>query len=827
MPYTSLNNFFDLANQQVQNNFQSLLTGNPKVQAKYHSGKYFGPDSENGIYRTVDIPLTTNPNPGQGQVSPAVVVEPPLGEIRPLPGFTPIQYYTREYDTYKGRIKAIQFVTEGFGAKSGYSLDLNAGIFNNGVLGELHESYNKLVANRDKTSADFISSLQSYDNVTIWPDEVIPSNPINYSVGLQRENFTGRFESKPWLSSTHNSGGKGTPYENEDPVFFGFEVVIDGATSPLFNGEVLDFIIEIGGGIAEKRGIGNTEIFNRKPLLDSFCFEAMKYFKFKNDPYIKNKSLIDAMIDREDGDKKAQKKQFFDNLMNYDLYQSVSERKHYVKKIEGLDFLNEKNAPGKPSGFVKYNEDTIKLTFYEDITLTTGAFMNLYKLLAWSRISGKSMIPDNLLKFDCEIIITEVRNMARVRTAIKEATEAGGGLETTQPGDFPANPETPGASSFFSETNTDIDATSVQNNPITDPVAGGAGSQFSQSLEQRAAQFLTNLNGDVTGTAVGAGVAAAGVAGAGGTSPAVQPPLAPPAPAVAPNPLFPNAAAAAAAAAPAAAEPPVNAPPTPTTGQRDKEKPPGGDSYALQIIKDNLSRYRYKLYECQFYVPTLPHPTSIDLGAQLTSYDAHTIEISFKHTELSFEKFDYKNLVVPISPDPSSPKIIDNSDGFGRLNPSSNIGKYFTIDNGLLLPYSSEEGNVATIVEDNVTGQDSIGAKSTQIEIVELNSYETRKTPRRQEFIDGLKRAGQGFAQQVKRIALSEIQKKINDESKILNDTLFKVKQAYGLGQISPPKNVYEGIDPNVSFGISSKTALENAVKNFAGGAASAGLGLG
>ena len=60
------------------------------------------------------------------------------------------------------------------------------------------------------------------------------------------------------------------------------------------------------------------------------------------------------------------------------------------------------------------------------------------------------------------------------------------------------------------------------------------------------------------------------------------------------------------------------------------------------------------------------------------------------------------------------------------------------------------------------------------------------------------------------------------------NDTLSKVKSAYGVGGISPPKNVYEGVDPTKAdgFGKNSQTALQNAVKNFAGDIGSSFLGL-
>jgi hypothetical protein len=38
-------------------------------------------------------------------------------------------------------------------------------------------------------------------------------------------------------------GGLRIPFENNDPVMFGFEIVIDSVSSPLLNGSITDFLI--------------------------------------------------------------------------------------------------------------------------------------------------------------------------------------------------------------------------------------------------------------------------------------------------------------------------------------------------------------------------------------------------------------------------------------------------------------------------------------------------------------------------------------------------------------------------------------------------------
>jgi len=91
---------------------------------------------------------------------------------------------------------------------------------------------------------------------------------------------------------------------------------------------------------------------------------------------------------------------------------------YYLKKVEGLEFLAEKNTPGTKKYLVDYGKDLIKLDFYEDVSLTLGTLAHLYKLLYWSKPNGKGLIPENLLRFNCDIIVSECRNFNRVRKAV-------------------------------------------------------------------------------------------------------------------------------------------------------------------------------------------------------------------------------------------------------------------------------------------------------------------------------------------------------------------------------------------------------------------------
>jgi len=182
------------------------------------------------------------------------------------------------------------------------------------------------------------------------------------------------------LSTIDNSSV--TPMDNEDPLFLGFEVVIDVPNSPLFNGEAARFIEKFNS---------NTEIRSRGPILADTMIEFSKFFKF-------NAAFFNPV-----------------NLYTDSIFSTPpNPKRHYVKKVSGLDRLIEANTPSAQAAFTKYRQDLIKISFYEDTNLNLGTLASLYKLIYWSRINGKNIIPENLLRFDCYIVASEVRNLTRV-----------------------------------------------------------------------------------------------------------------------------------------------------------------------------------------------------------------------------------------------------------------------------------------------------------------------------------------------------------------------------------------------------------------------------
>ena len=195
-----------------------------------------------------------------------------------------------------------------------------------------------------------------------------------------------------------------TPFENEDPVMFGIELIIDANSSPLLNGSVEDFI--------------NTfpvisEIQSRRVVIYDFKKQFEKVFKTKGKVFYSSEPAtpLQSRANNPYASSQTQKNEFRPGRKAY--------LSHYLQKISGLEFLTEANNSGENKPFVDYQKDKLTLSFYEDVSATMGVIAHLYKLLYWSRPNGKNIVPENLLRFNCDIIVSEVRNFNRVRKIVK------------------------------------------------------------------------------------------------------------------------------------------------------------------------------------------------------------------------------------------------------------------------------------------------------------------------------------------------------------------------------------------------------------------------
>jgi len=161
--------------------------------------------------------------------------------------------------------------------------------------------------------------------------------------------------------------------ENEDPTILGFDFIIDRVNSPLFNGAINDFIGRFN----------STEIASRSSIYNDFLNHFNKFFYF--------------------------------NSSGDNLPAGGKKKAYYLKKITGLNRLMEQNTSSETKkSFVVYNTDKIKLTLMEDVSQSMGYLSSLYKALSWSRLNGKQIIPPNLLRFNVNVVVTEIRNYTRL-----------------------------------------------------------------------------------------------------------------------------------------------------------------------------------------------------------------------------------------------------------------------------------------------------------------------------------------------------------------------------------------------------------------------------
>lgn len=193
-----------------------------------------------------------------------------------------------------------------------------------------------------------------------------------------------------------------TPYENQDPVFFGFEIIIDAVSSPLLNGSVEDFIEQFQNV---------SEIVSKRNVLKDFKIQFGKLFRLKGTPKKEEVTQKTMSINSPNYANQVSQSNIFEG--GRQAYLS-----YYVKKIGGLENLVIQNTSNKKKYMTDYRNDLLQITFSEDVSLTFGTLAHLYRLLYWSKPNGKNLIPENLLRFNCDIIISECRNYNRVRKAV-------------------------------------------------------------------------------------------------------------------------------------------------------------------------------------------------------------------------------------------------------------------------------------------------------------------------------------------------------------------------------------------------------------------------
>ena len=203
---------------------------------------------------------------------------------------------------------------------------------------------------------------------------------------------------------------QGTPFENNDPVIYGFEIIFDDISSPLLNGAIDDFLNNYAGV---------SEIASRRPVYEDFKKQFSKFFKTKGTLIERETTNQSIAKSRPGNEPEVQSGQGIGITQPG----KAAYMAYYLKKIGGLDKLVERNTPTDKSYLVEYNKDVITLDFLEDTSLSISTLSQLYKLLYWSKPNGKGIIPENLLRFNCDIVISEIRNFKRVKKILNSVQD--------------------------------------------------------------------------------------------------------------------------------------------------------------------------------------------------------------------------------------------------------------------------------------------------------------------------------------------------------------------------------------------------------------------
>lgn len=535
------------------------------------------------------------------------------------PGFTPLNYFKSESGEFKIKTPENFFTTE---ERSQY---LKEAFGVNSIIG-------------DKRMGSF---RFSYDDYVKFNSKLNDLNPTDGSNQKQTKisEFLRDYQS---LVNYH---------DKEDPVYFGFEIIIDVNNSPLLNGQVKEFITKFSNDIPIPELQGRLEIY------EQFKKELKRYFRFNVD--------INNSVEQQIEDP------------SIFIKTSDDPRRYYVRSILGLSTLVESNTPDALKYFIDYPKTKITLSFLEDTSLNLGTLATLYKSLYWSKLRGKSLIPENLLKFDCQIIVSELRNMAQIRKS----------------NDF------------------------------------------------------------------------------------------------------------------------------------------------MEIVKSNLSRYVYSVYECQFFFDKMTHLDSIDMGTSPIPVDKYDVIFNFKYSNMNFERWN------PTFGSDSGEWISLNDAKERPLiknQPSQNDAEINQISfyNSSSFPQSSIDVNSTLNLNEENDSTDFISSEKnrsdlniyqlSQKDIPQSGSATSRNIYQNRLIIadpvrpggsnDIFGRAAEQLLENIKTAGLNEAQRQLNIRFRVLNDSIDNIRNQFGIGRMPPPTNVYFPQQNSGAYGQSNVFFdVQNALRNFGG----------
>ena len=195
------------------------------------------------------------------------------------------------------------------------------------------------------------------------------------------------------LNSNLNSNSTQNSLMNldEDPTILGFDIVILN-NSPLFND--IDSFFDFADSKSLK------QVTNKRNIYQDFITQFSKFFN---------------VDDRNRGEFKV------DNKFN-------SFKTHYLNGVSGLDKLVHYTGIGneRKRQMTDFGIDKLTFNLSEDIGLNSAYLAAAYRNLIYTKIDGRQIIPENLLRFDMVIILSEIRNFNRVSNAASKVNKDSG-----------------------------------------------------------------------------------------------------------------------------------------------------------------------------------------------------------------------------------------------------------------------------------------------------------------------------------------------------------------------------------------------------------------
>lgn len=215
--------------------------------------------------------------------------------------------------------------------------------------------------------------LDGYTNITETDKQIVFNKDTNWKSDWERSGQK-RLHDSAYDLMTHgfmyrddeNNFRYNTASFYEDPTYLGYNIKIDMDSSPLFNyGDNIDTQKPSSALNFIKRYSNIPDIANREPIWNEFVT------KFTD---------------------------FFGNS----LFSNPMRKSHYIESITGLEKLTQK--------FVKYREDKLTIQLTEDVSLRSSYLAELYNNLCYSYKEQRYLIPENCLRFDMMIEITDIRS---------------------------------------------------------------------------------------------------------------------------------------------------------------------------------------------------------------------------------------------------------------------------------------------------------------------------------------------------------------------------------------------------------------------------------